>query len=259
MKNEESLDAIGNGEYRMEDLRSMTERKGNEEPSDVIDSQPNDSPFSILSPSSINRQSSSVLLGARIVSMVFTPFYLPMVGLIALFIFSYLNLFPWQYKLSVLVVVYVFTIFLPTFLIHLYRRYQGWSPIELGMKERRVVPYVISILCYFGCYYFLVAVHVSHVIGGIVLVALAVQVLCALINVWWKISTHTAAIGGVAGALVAFSFKFAFNPIWWLCLVLLLAGMVGTARMILRQHSLSEVVVGFLTGFFCAFYMVLRF
>lgn len=212
-----------------------------------------------LQPSKSIHQPSSVLLAARIVSMLFTPFYLPMVGLIALFIFSYLNLFPWQYKLSVLVVVYIFTIFLPTFLIHLYRRYQGWSPIELGMKERRVVPYVISILCYFGCYYFLVSVHVSHVIGGIVLVGMAVQILCALINVWWKISTHTAAIGGVAGALVAFSFKFAFNPVWWLCFVLLLAGMVGTARMILRQHSLSEVVVGFITGFFCAFYMVLRF
>lgn len=199
------------------------------------------------------------LLAARLISMIFTPFYLPMVGLIALFVFSYLSLLPWQYKLSVLVVVYAFTIFLPTYLIHLYRKYQGWSLIELGIKERRVVPYVISILCYFGCYYFLNSVHVPHVIGGIVVVALVVQVLCALINVWWKISTHTAAIGGVAGGLVAFSFKFAFNPVWWLCLVLILAGMVGTARMILRQHSLFQVVMGFLTGFFCAFYMILKF
>jgi membrane-associated phospholipid phosphatase len=127
------------------------------------------------------------------------------------------------------------------------------------MKEKRVVPYVISILCYFGCYYFLNSVHVPHVIGGIVVVALVVQILCALINVWWKISTHTAAIGGVAGALIAFSFKFVFNPVWWLCLVLILAGMVGTARMILRQHSLLQVVMGFLTGFLCAFYMILRF
>lgn len=129
----------------------------------------------------------------------------------------------------------------------------------MGIKERSVVPYVISILCYFGCYYFLNSVHVPHVIGGIVVVAMVVQVLCALINVWWKISTHTAAIGGVAGGLVAFSFKFAFNPVWWLCLVLILAGMVGTARMILRQHSLFQVVMGFLTGFFCAFYMILKF
>ena len=197
------------------------------------------------------------LLASRIISMIFTPFYLPMVGLVALFVFSYLSMLPWQYKLSILLVVYVSTIFMPTYLIHLYRKYQGWSHIELGIKERRVVPYVISILCYFGCYYFLNSVHVPHVIGGIVVVAMVVQVLCALINVWWKISTHTAAIGGVAGGLVAFSFKFAFNPVWWLCLVLILAGMVGTARMILRQHSLHEVVYGYLMGTIVSFITIL--
>ena len=50
--------------------------------------------------------------------MVFTPFYLPLVGLMALFMFSYLGLMPWAYKLQVLTLVYVFTILLPTILIH---------------------------------------------------------------------------------------------------------------------------------------------
>ena len=35
-----------------------------------------------------------MILAARIVSMLFTPFYLPIVGLIALFLFSYLSIFP---------------------------------------------------------------------------------------------------------------------------------------------------------------------
>ena len=61
--------------------------------------------------------------------MVFTPFYLPIVGLVALFTFSYMSIFPWIYKLQVLIMVYLFTILLPTVLIHLYRRYQGWSLI----------------------------------------------------------------------------------------------------------------------------------
>ena len=73
-------------------------------------------------------------------SMVFTPFYLPLVGLAALFIFSYMSLMPWQYKLTVLLMVYVFTILFPTLLIHAYRNYQGWSRLQLGMKARRLVP-----------------------------------------------------------------------------------------------------------------------
>lgn len=85
---------------------------------------------------------------------------------------------------------------------------------------------------------------------------MAIQMICAIINVWWKISTHTAAIGGVAGALVSYSMAFSFNPLWWLCLVLVLAGAVGTARMILRQHTLSQVVMGFLIGIVCAIMII---
>ena len=88
-----------------------------------------------------------MILAARIVSMLFTPFYLPIVGLIALF--SYLSIFPLAYKLQVLIMTYLFTILLPTVMIHLYRRYQGWNLIELGHRERRMVPYIISICCYF--------------------------------------------------------------------------------------------------------------
>lgn len=199
----------------------------------------------------------NIILTARVMSMIFTPFYLPLVGLIALFIFSYMSELPLLYKFTVLVLVYLFTILLPTLLIHLYRRYQGWSLIEMGAKERRMVPYLISILCYFGCYYLMNVFHIPSFMARILVAALVIQVLCALINVWWKISTHTAAIGGVAGALVAFSFLFVFNPVWWLSFVLIIAGMVGTSRMILRQHSLWQVVCGFLVGLVCGFIIII--
>jgi len=198
----------------------------------------------------------NIILAARIMSMVFTPFYLPLVGLIALFIFSYMSLLPMAYKLPLLLVVYLFTVVAPSLLIHLYRRVQGWTSHEMGWKERRIVPYIISILCYFGCFFWMEYRNTPRVISIILVVALAIQMACALINVWWKISTHTAAIGGVAGSLVSYSIAFSFNPLWWLCLVLLLAGAVGTARMILRQHSLSQVVGGFMVGATCAILLI---
>jgi len=194
----------------------------------------------------------SIILAARVMSMLFTPFYLPLLGLVGLFVFSYLSLMPWAFKLQVLTLVYLFTILLPSVLIHIYRRYQGWNLIELGHKESRMVPYVISILCYFFCIYMMDMLHIPKFMSSILSAALFIQVVCALINVWWKISTHMAAIGGVAGALFIFGEFFGFNPVWWLCLVFILAGLLGTSRMILRQHSLLQVVVGFLVGTFCA-------
>jgi len=198
----------------------------------------------------------NIILAARIMSMVFTPFYLPLVGLVALFMFSYMSLLPMAYKLPMLLTVYLFTILMPSLLIHLYRRFQGWTSKELGRKERRVVPYIISILCYFCCFFFMEYRNTPRVISIILVAALVIQMVCALVNVWWKISTHTAAIGGVTGALMVYSIVFGFNPTWWLSLVILLAGMVGTARMILRQHSLSQVVTGFFIGLVCAFLVI---
>ena len=197
-----------------------------------------------------------IILVSRIVSAVFTPFYLPLVGLIALFLFSYLNMMPLVYKLTVLIMVHIFTVLLPSMLIRLYRKSQGWTLWQISIKERRVVPYIISIACYFTCYYIFNIYNFPHFMSSILLAALAIQMICAVVNVWWKVSTHSAAIGGVAGALVAFSFIFAFNPTWWLCLVIILAGMVGTSRMILRQHSLAQVVVGFLIGVAVAFFII---
>lgn len=200
-----------------------------------------------------------IIFTAKVLSVMFTPFYLPILGLMILFIFSYLSLLPLTYKLFLLLMFYLFTVFLPTALIRFYQRYQGWTLIELGSRERRAIPYVISIFSYLLCYYIMAATHVPHFMGSILIAALVIQVACAIINLFIKISTHTAAIGGVTGALLAFSVIFSFNPVWWLCIVLLLAGMVGTSRMILRQHSLRQVVLGYLAGVACSFVSVLLF
>lgn len=198
------------------------------------------------------RRQRDIILLARVVSAIFTPFYLPMLGMVVMFLFSYMSIFPWPYKLQVMAMTYLFTVLLPPVLISLYRRYHGWTPIELGRRERRMVPYVLSILCYYVCVFDMQRMHMPHLMISILLAALTIQIVCAAVNVWWKISTHTAGIGGVGGALFAFAEHLAFNPVWWLSLVFIVGGMVGSSRMILRQHSLPQVVAGFWVGFVCA-------
>lgn len=197
-----------------------------------------------------------IILTAKLISILFTPFYLPIVGMLALFTLSYLSLLPLMYKVMVLLIVWIFTIFTPTMLIRIYNKYQEWRPLERGMRERRVIPYVISILCYMLCYYVMTVMHIPHFMRSILVAAITIQIVCAAINMWWKISTHTAGIGGMAGALTAFAQTFGFNPVWWLCLVIIMAGMLGTSRMILRQHTLHQVVGGFMTGLLCSYLVI---
>ena len=200
----------------------------------------------------------NIILAARVVSMLFTPLYLSTLGMIALFVFSYFSLFALSFKISVILVVYLFTILLPSLLIRTYRKYHGWTPIQLGARERRMVPYVISICCYLLCLYIMNVFRIPHFMCGILIAALVVQLSCSFVNIWWKISTHSAGIGGVTGALLAFSLRFNFNPVWWLCLVILLAGAVGTSRIILRQHTVAQVIYGYLLGTLCGFIVLMK-
>ena len=199
------------------------------------------------------------IIAAKIISMIFTPFYLPLIGIALLFSLSYMSMLPMGYKLLVVTIVYLLTILCPTFLIHLYRRYHGWTLLQLGHKRRRLGAYAISMLCYLACIQLMYYFSIYHFIVIIVIAALLIQAVSLLVNIWWKISTHTAAIGGVAGALMAFAELFRFNPVWWLCAVIFVSGILGTARMVLRQHTLGQVVAGFLIGVGCAFVAILYF
>lgn len=196
-----------------------------------------------------------LILTAQFISLLFQPFYLPVVAFVVLLLFSYLNALEFSTKITLLGMVWVFTVFLPRLFIYFYRRLNGWTRHQLGRRERRIVPYVLSIACYATLLYLMSRSHMPHFTLSIIIAALAIQIICALINPWFKVSTHAAASGGVVGALLGFSHIFNFNPTAWLCLCILLSGAVCTSRLILRQHSLAELgwatAIGFVCGVVC--------
>ena len=120
--------------------------------------------------------------------------------------------------------------------------------MQLRLRENRVVPYVIFMMSYAACLHLMFHLHMPHYMCGILLAALLIQGVCIVVNIWWKISMHCAGAGGIIGALLAYSVLFVFNPVGWLCVLILFSGAVGTARMLLRQHSLAQVVAGTLVG-----------
>ncbi len=194
---------------------------------------------------------------ARVISVLFTPFYFPVIAFIALMLFSYMSLLPTSVKLTVLVIVYAFTVVLPLLSIYLYRKINGWTRLKASHRPRRMVPYILSMACYGCCLYVMTRMRMPHFMNGILVGALAIQLVCTIINRWFKISTHSAAASGVVGALLAFSLIFSFDPTWYLCLAILMAGAVGTSRIVLRQHTISQVGLGTLVGFICGMLSIL--
>ena len=199
----------------------------------------------------------SIVVISRLLSTLFRPVYYPMVGMFILFTMTYLNLLPLTFRLWVLGMVYVFTVAMPSLGVLMYRKIQGWHPHELRHQGKRAVPYSIYLLCYGSCMYVMSALHLPRFMMAVIIVSLLIQLVCVIVNVWYKISMHSAGTGGVIGALLAYSMLFGFNPIWWLCGAILLSGLVMTSRMVLRQHTLWQVLGGTLAGVACGIVGVL--
>ena len=186
------------------------------------------------------------------ISAIFTPFSIPFLAFLILFLFSYLRIMPIQYKLIVLGVVYCFTILMPTLTIFLFRKINGFSPEDLGERKRRFMPFLLTITSYVFCLVMMHRLNIPWYMTGIILAALIMMVICIVVNLKWKLSEHMAGVGAIVGGLVSFSALFGYNPVWWLCLFILIAGVLGTARIILQHHTLGEVLVGFAVGLICS-------
>lgn len=189
---------------------------------------------------------------ARMVSALFTPFSIPFLAFLVLFLFSYLSIMPIQYKLIVLGIVYCFTIMMPVLTIFIFRKINGFSAQELSERKKRYTPFFLTIISYVFCLVMMNRLNIPWYMSGIILAALIMMVICVIVNLKWKLSEHMAGAGAVIGGLVAFSALFGYNPVWWLCGFIMVAGVLGTARIILRHHTLGEVLGGFAVGLVCA-------
>ena len=195
----------------------------------------------------------TMLRVARVTSIVFTPFSIPFLAFLVLFLFSYLRIMPILYKGIVLGIVYCFTILTPTITIFLFRKINGFARQELSERKKRYVPILLTIISYVFCLLMMRKLNIPWYMTGIIFVSLVISIICILVNLKWNLSEHMAGMGGIIGGLVSFSALFSYNPVVWLCLFILIAGILGSARIVLGHHTLGEVLSGFVVGLVCSF------
>ena len=65
-----------------------------------------------------------------------------------------------------------------------------------------------------------------------------------------------AAIGGLTGTVFALSFRSGTNPMYTILILVLLSGLVGTARLILEKHTISQLIAGYGIGFIILYLVI---
>lgn len=130
--------------------------------------------------------------------------------------------------------------------------------ISLNNHRDRVFPLLSSAVFYYLGYMLLSKANAFQIFKLFMLGSVFLILILLVISFYWKISNHTAAIGALTGTLLSLSFRTGNNPVLSLVLVILVSGIVGTARLILNKHDIWQILAGYGVGVF-VFYLVIFF
>ncbi len=193
---------------------------------------------------------------AKSVSIIFHPILVPTIGFILLFNSGfYFSMMAWDVKKYILLVVFFSTGLLPLLTLSVFALNPRFN-ISFEKSTDRVLPLLFSAVYYFLGYYLLYRLPIYSVFRVFLLSTIVVIILLLFISFKWKISNHMAGIGGLLGTLLALSFRMGINPIYEIIGVVMLSGLVGTSRMFLEKHNLSQILGGFTLGFIILYLFV---
>lgn len=191
---------------------------------------------------------------ATILSTLFHPLLMPTYGIgIALYT-SYMRVFGDRLLGIVVTGVLLTTCILPSLAIYILYKVGYISDFRLHERTERTVPYLINFACYIACYLYLYRFGVPHWILSFIAGAIVSLVISLIINRYWKISAHMVAAGSMVTLVFLMSFFGLMLKPYILPLqlaVLLLAGAIGSSRILLNRHTLGQVGAGFALGVTC--------
>ncbi|MDE7406871.1 MAG: hypothetical protein K2M76_00500 [Muribaculaceae bacterium] len=192
-----------------------------------------------------------VWIAARILSWVFSPLLIPVYSVFITLWGSPLAFLPMRSRLGILTFTFIATGVFPMLCI-LGLKFSG-QVTSAALRERteRTIPYIIAALCYSFCIW-----HFHRAMApdwfcmffaGATLSIVAV----AIINLWWKISGHATAVGGMLGLCLWLAVTT--GPEWpytsTLTGVILICGVTCTSRLLLGRHTPAQVWSGLALGF----------
>jgi hypothetical protein len=169
-----------------------------------------------------------------------------------------------------ILLIFLSTFLLPAISVSMMKALGMVDSFELKDKQERIGPYIIT-----GIFYLWIFVNFKNnsqipiafttfVLGSTIALFIAF-----FLNIFTKISAHAVGMGGLIGMVTilmilydyhSFSFEIAYvgniemGLSTLLMMVIMLAGMVGSARLLLKAHVPSQVYAGYVVGFSSQFF-----
>ncbi len=206
---------------------------------------------------------------ARIISYIFHPlliltYMLVLLLLVNPYLFGLNSIAESNSKILILR-IFLSTFFIPAFSVIVLRLVGMIDSLEMPDKTERIGPYIITGIFYLWMVRNFIdnsnipAAYTCFVLGATIGLFIAF-----FINIFSKISAHAVGMGGLIGMVVITMLLFSYgsfsihlgifgaihlNMNVVLMISIILAGLVGTSRLLLQAHDPQDLYGGFIVGF----------
>ncbi|MEL6987231.1 MAG: hypothetical protein AAGK97_05325, partial [Bacteroidota bacterium] len=135
---------------------------------------------------------------------------------------------------------------------------------EMQDSKERILPFIACGIFYLWMFINIVRnPDIPSLFSSFVLGATIALFTAFIINIFSKISLHAIGAGGLIALIVLIqklnfgqSFRFYFNSMGFefnlsavIAIIIFLAGLIGTSRLILKAHKTEEIFAGYFIGF----------
>ena len=193
---------------------------------------------------------------ATFISYLFHPMLLPSYGTV-LIIWANPHLFG-AYKLKGqllwLIIVFIMTFIFPAVWLVLMKRLQLINDFLFENAKDRIIPYIAIATFYLWTFkLFKPTVELtpySNQLISLMMLGSAITIFIGFfVNIFRKISLHAMGAGAMAGLVLSLIRIADFDLRLVFMIVLLLGGIIGTARLLLKAHEPREIWWGYGAGF----------
>jgi len=186
---------------------------------------------------------------SHVISTIFQPLLMPTYGVMLIFVYTYFGTIYMHQFWQIIMPVVLFSFVIPAILIVMLYRIGVVSDLSLKIRRERFYPYIITLFSYSAMIIFYYRMQMPKWFLMIMAASVAIMIIAIIITLKWKISAHMFGVGGLIGGAMAVSYYVErTNPYYMFMGLFLIAGLVGTSRLILRRHTLYQVIAGFLLG-----------
>jgi hypothetical protein len=186
---------------------------------------------------------------ARIVSVLFHPFLIPVYGLAIIFIAPTLyNYVPFEVKKLMILIILINNVLLPLSLLPFFVHHNLIKSWFMNERKDRNIPLIISTILYIVSAYIIFKFKVPFFLKSFFLAVAFLSVIATLINFWWKISLHSIGAGAILALVVILSIRMYTPLLWYVIPVIIAGGLILSSRLQLNLHNPGQVWSGFFAG-----------